>query len=502
MYRHIQNKRVTALLLSLTLLSSSWGSQALPTRAMAAIDDRSAPQAGVIARVGDQDITFRQINTMLNSSAVVGVSVPALGTPERDTARIVVLDKVISANLLYLDALRQGLDKDPAYQRAMQSFSDGMLGSQYQRRFVAADIAVSDEEIQAFFDKVMRKDTKMTEDLRLQIESTLRKRKLHERIAAQRAELRQGIRIEVFPDKLAPENDVQADHVTVAKYGDQVITWGDVKTTLVAAGKGAIELDPLAMESDAQLAALQTLIDKRIIASKARQAGMENDPIYRARYQEYSKTKLVNMHRAKLARQMEPTEAQLKAYYDANRYNIMQVEKRKLQEVLLETREQAESLRKRLEDGELTMYQAAAEHSIAPGAKQHLGEVGWVAKGRAQPALDGVIFELEPDEISGPVESSEGWHLFKVLDVADEMFEDFSDQETRKLTRRRYIHDQLDRYVMELRKSEFTVQVFEDNLVVLAQKEADMVRQLARKAEQPGSITEQRLEAIQESMTR
>ena len=52
---------------------------------------------------------------MLNSSAVVGISVPALGTPGRDTARIVVLDKVISANLLYLDALRQGLDKDPVF---------------------------------------------------------------------------------------------------------------------------------------------------------------------------------------------------------------------------------------------------------------------------------------------------------------------------------------------------------------------------------------------------
>ena len=71
---------------------------------------------------------------MLNSSAVVGVSVPALGTPERDTARIVVLDKVVSANLLYLDAKRQGLDKDPVYLRAMQQFSDGMLGGQYYRQ--------------------------------------------------------------------------------------------------------------------------------------------------------------------------------------------------------------------------------------------------------------------------------------------------------------------------------------------------------------------------------
>ena len=54
----------------------------------------------VVARVGDQVITFSQINTMLNSSAVVGVSIPALGTPERDTVRITLLDKIVSANLL------------------------------------------------------------------------------------------------------------------------------------------------------------------------------------------------------------------------------------------------------------------------------------------------------------------------------------------------------------------------------------------------------------------
>ncbi len=64
------------------------------------------------------------------------------------------------------------------------------------------------------------------------------------------------------------------------------------------------------------------------------------------------------------------------------------------------------------------MFQVAADYSIAPGAKQQLGEIGWVAQGRAQPALDTVIFELEPGEIGGPVESTEGWHLFKVLDVS------------------------------------------------------------------------------------
>jgi parvulin-like peptidyl-prolyl isomerase len=451
----------------------------------------------VIARVGDQAITFNQINTMLNSSAVVGVSVPALGTPERDTARIVVLDKVVSANLLYLDALRLGLDKDPAYVRAMREFTDGMLGSQYYRNIVAGNIPVTEAEIQAFFNETMQPGTEMSDELHTQIEATLRKRKLHERVTAQRAELRQGIEVEVYPDNLAAsEDEAKADDAPVAKYGDKIISWGEVQDTLLAAGRGAAELDPTAMEVDAQLAALQMVIDKRIMADKAREAGLETDAMYNARLNEYRKTRLVNLHRAKLARQMEPTEEQLKSYYEESRNRIMQVEMRKLQEVLVENEIEAEALKAKIESGQLTMFQAAAEYSIAPGAKQQLGEVGWVARGRAQPALDEIIFKLEPGEVGGPVESTEGWHLFKVLDVSDARFDDFEDAETRQLARRRYIHDQLDLYVMDLRKNDFRVEVYENNIIRLAQKEADMIARLSEQAVQPGSRTEQRLEEL------
>jgi parvulin-like peptidyl-prolyl isomerase len=173
---------------------------------------------------------------------------------------------------------------------------------------------------------------------------------------------------------------------------------------------------------------------------------------------------------------------------------------RKTQDVVVKTREEAEELKARIESGELTMYKAAAEYSIAPGAKQQLGEVGWVAKGRAQPALDEVIFNLGPGELGGPVESTEGWHLLKVLDISEAKFDDFTDEETKKLARRRYIHDQLDAYVQDLRKNDFTVEVYEDNLVRLSQQEADMVARLTEQAAQPGSRTEQRIEEFKKLM--
>ncbi len=60
----------------------------------------------------------------------------------------------------------------------------------------------------------------------------------------------------------------------------------------------------------------------------------------------------------------------------------------------------------------------------------------------------------------------------------------------------RYVNDKLDQYVMDLRKNQFTVRVYQDNMVRLAQNEADMVARMMEQAAEPGSKTEQRIEEL------
>jgi len=468
-----------------------------------AAQGRAGDPTDVIARVGDQAITFGQINTMLNSSAIVGLSLPALGTPERDTARILVLDKVISANLLYLDALRQGLDKDPTYRRGVKRFADGILSGLYIQRNLSGDISVTDEEVQTFYSKSMATGVELTDDVRAGIEATLRKRKLKEHMAAQRKQLREGVDVVVYENNIALAGDAaRGGSVPVARVGGETVTWGEVKSTVVAVGKGATKRNPLAMEDDVRLRALQSEIDTRILAQKARAAGLEDDPRYQARLKEYRKTRLINLHRANLAREMAPSEQALKAYYEQNRGRLAAPEVRKVQMVVLDSEEQAETVKARLEAGEMTMFQAASSHSIAPEAKQNLGEIGWVTQGTAPPALDKAIFSLGPAEIGGPVKSPAGWHLVMVQDVREAQHDSFDDPATRKLARRTYIHEKLDEYAVNLRKNVFPVEVYEDVIVRLAQQEADMVGRLAEKAKGPSSVTRQRIQEYQELMKR
>ena len=455
----------------------------------------------VIAKVGDQTITFGEINTALNSSAIVGVSIPALGTPERDTARITLLDRFVSANLLYLDALKQGVDKDPGYRKAITRFSNAILAGLYRQRILAGDITVSEEEVQAYYKQHLAPDTELTDDVHLQIEATLRRQKLHERLALAEKTLRDDVKVVVHPDNLALKDDeTRTVDTPLAEVGAETITWGQINDRIIAAGKAATMADPSASEDQARRDALEREIDLRIMVQKAKAAGLEDDPLYQKRMNEYQKTLLTNLHREQLAKTMEPSAKDLKAYYEANRNRFMVPEARKLQMIVVKTSEEAESLKDKIKAGKMTMYQAARDYSIAVKAKQDLGEVGWVKPGDVVPALDQVIFALGPGEIGGPVKTPAGWHLVTVLEVNEARFTDFADETTRKLTRRKYLHEKLDAYTTELRLKEFPVEVYQDRLVQLEQQEADMVKTLAEKAHKPGSVTQQRIEEMQKLM--
>ncbi len=71
---------------------------------------------------------------------------------------------------------------------------------------------------------------------------------------------------------------------------------------------------------------------------------------------------------------MEPSEEELRPYYEANRDRILVKEQRKIQMVVLPSKEQAEEIKAKIEASEITIYQAALEHSIDPNAKRTLGD--------------------------------------------------------------------------------------------------------------------------------
>jgi len=440
--------------------------------------------ADAVAAVGDEVIRFSQLNTLLNSSPVVGLSIPALGTPERNEVMVGLLDKAISANLLYLDALKQGKDRDPQYQQEMRAFSDGIIGGLYRAKYLVGDIEVTPEEIDAFYKDQIVEGTEMTDRLRTGIEARIRKDKFKQRTATMRERLREGIDVTLHEEHLdISEDALRSDSDVVATYGDHKITWDEVKEQLT------LPVNTLSQER--RLKALNSTIDNRLMAQKGRAAGLENDPLYVTRVGEFRKTRLVNLHRADVIGQLEPDDKQLRDYYEEHKANIEFRERRKILMVVLETREQAEEVKAKIDSGELTIYEAAMEYSIHPQAKQNLGDFGWVTQGTGFPALDELTFALGPDELGGPVKSPAGWHLVKVVDMLEPQLTDVEDEATRKATRRLYLKEKLNDYVVGLRKRDFSVVVYDENLKRLFQNEAQWIAAKTKEMEaNPGRAQE------------
>ncbi|RMG28455.1 MAG: hypothetical protein D6721_08280 [Gammaproteobacteria bacterium] len=413
--------------------------------------------ADTIARVGDQIIRFSDIERMINSSTMVGIGLPPPGTRERNTLRITLLDKAISANLLYLDALDQKVDQRPAFRRDVQRFAEAMMRSIYRQKYLIGEIRVSDEEVLDYFHKHMDKDTPFTSTLGEAIRARLRKARYLERQRQLRRLIRAGVEVSIEMDQLDPAgDDARPDDAVVARYAsDGKVTWKALRAAL--AGKKADDVS-------ARVRILDRLIDDRLLLMHARAAGIEKDPLYRARVDEFRKVRLINLHRTELVQRMQPTDAEVRAFYREHRKEIMLPEARKIQMVVLRTRKEAEEIKRRIESGELTLYQAARDYSIDPNAKKTLGEMGWVAKGTGFPELDRFTFSLEKGVLGGPVHSPAGWHLVKVLDIRPAAFDDIEDPATFRKARRLLIHRRLAAYVVELRKKKYPVTVYEDRL--------------------------------------
>ncbi len=423
----------------------------------------------VIARVGDQIITFSQIDTMINSSAIIGLDIPAYGTPERNTTRLSILDKVISANLVYLDALKKGVDKNPVYRHDMDSYAESTLASLYKEKVLIGEVPVTDEEVEAFFNNNIQEGTEFTEDVKLAIAAKIRKQRFKDRTANMRVRLRQGVKVSIDEKNLNPENDeTRKSDTVVATIEDDSVTWGQVRTLLIS---------PSAKDSrEERTKALNRYIDGRIMAKKGREAGLEKDPVFQARLKEYRKTRLINLHRTKLVEDITPDDKEIREYFKKNKEKIAVAEVRKIQMVVLKTREEAEEVKKKIDNGEITIFEAARDYSIDPNAKMTLGEMGWVSEGTGFPELSKLTFSLEVNELGGPVESPAGWHLVKILDLRDAMHEDIEEKNTWNKTRRMMIHEKLDQYTTNLRINEFKVEVYEDVFNRIAQAEVDMMQ--------------------------
>lgn len=85
--------------------------------------------------------------------------------------------------------------------------------------------------------------------------------------------------------------------------------------------------------------------------------------------------------------------------------------------ILVETLEEAESLKAELDAG-ADFEEMAREHSIGPSGPNG-GELGWFGQGMMVAEFEEAVIALDPGTVSDPIQTQFGWHLVKLNEVRD-----------------------------------------------------------------------------------
>jgi foldase protein PrsA len=113
-----------------------------------------------------------------------------------------------------------------------------------------------------------------------------------------------------------------------------------------------------------------------------------------------------------VARGIRFTDAEAKAYYDANIAEFRIAAGRRVSHILVSTKAEADRLR--AEATPENFAQLARESSIDISTKANGGDLGTLTKGQFVPEFDKAAFALKDGEISQPVKTQFGWHLITV----------------------------------------------------------------------------------------
>ena len=123
------------------------------------------------------------------------------------------------------------------------------------------------------------------------------------------------------------------------------------------------------------------------------------------------------------------------------------IKKVQARHILVATKELAEEIQKKLDDGE-EFAKLAEQYSECPSKKRG-GDLGWFGKGAMVRPFEVAAFGAQEGDVVGPVKTEFGWHLIYVYEIKDDANPDEgpptgdedADEKTLRLVAENYAHE-------------------------------------------------------------
>jgi len=124
----------------------------------------------------------------------------------------------------------------------------------------------------------------------------------------------------------------------------------------------------------------------------------------------------------------QPTDLELRKFYDENKARMMYPQRRRVQHILFVLNPEATLTEqaKMKKDMEAVYVKAksgadfsalAKEYSMDESSRENGGDLGWIEEGSMSPEFESVVFGLKKNEISPPFQSRAGVHIVKITEI-------------------------------------------------------------------------------------
>lgn len=170
-------------------------------------------------------------------------------------------------------------------------------------------------------------------------------------------------------------------------------------------------------------AVLGQLVANKLLLLDARRNLYEAEPAFKAELAKLRDNLLISYAADKAVSSVSVSDKDAEDYYNQNKERFMSEESVNASHILVDSEEKALEILAKINAGEISFEQAAAENSTCP-SKANGGNLGDFGRGQMVPEFDTAVFAMEVGEISkSPVKTQFGYHLIKLnaKNAAEEM---------------------------------------------------------------------------------
>jgi peptidyl-prolyl cis-trans isomerase C len=227
-----------------------------------------------------------------------------------------------------------------------------------------------------------------------------------------------------------------ADSPVLATIDGQPITEADLAMTMRDLAQ---QFEKIPAEKQ-KAAAMQALIEIRLMAAKGRADGVDQTEDFK-RQQQFLSDRVLHQATIDSAVASKITDEDIKARYDKEVAARPPEEEVKARHILVKTEDEAKKLIAEL-DGGAKFEDLAAKHTTDPSGKDSGGDLGYFGAGMMVPEFEKAAFELEIGAYTKvPVKTQFGFHIIKLEEKrakAAPPLEQVKDQVKSFLLRERY----------------------------------------------------------------